>query len=182
FVSFAAVLALFSYQFYFQVFPHYFILLIPCVIILFSLWFTFENKKIRFAAAALLALYCLIIGFFVIKTTYNVVSEDKRSVQYVRVPELEKHIDSDSKLYCNGYNSVPYYFILHRKPVLFNKYGYEFGHTESEQQQLDRINTADVVIVDAHTFDYFYPVGSEVRAAMEEKEILYKDEKVMLRK
>lgn len=145
---------LFSFQFIFNVFLHYYLLILPFVILIIILSLHIV-VKLEYKIIIL-----LFIGFQLfqpLKFTYK----NTRHL-YVHQP-IEKQIkESDminnllddydiQTVYCLG-SALPLYFLNQFEPPLKDIYGYSFGF-ESEDNLKDRIMSSDCIIVGINAYE-----------------------------
>lgn len=150
FISLIAIVA-FSLQFYFQVFPHYLLFIIPFVVIILFISLNELNDKIPTAFWALFILITLQSAYLFkieYRRTNSINKIDFRSEQIANSEGIKKQILNKNikSIYCIGSPVLPYYFLLNIPPSKFKEYGYSFGF-ESEIQMLDRIENADMIIL-----------------------------------
>lgn len=142
-----------SLQFYFNVFPHYFIYLLPFVLILNVL--IWKQLKLLGCSRFLLLLY---YGFFftsvaipmqnVYKNTKTLVKHDLRAGQIQTANQLRLIVDKNHVETAMCYwNTLPYYALCPMVPSTMEKYGFSFGY-DTEETYCERLMGADCFVVE----------------------------------
>lgn len=154
-LSLLVTIFLLTFQFYFQLFDHYYILIIPLILLLFSLIFLYNNKYLKLGVLILLFLSCCYLGKKVVRDTYYVMKSNPKHLQNVQVNKIRAQIKNSDTIFCLGVKYVNYYYLLDKKPPLFSEYGYSFGN-ETEKEIMEKVKSADVIIADTNYFDANY--------------------------
>lgn len=147
-----------SIQFYFNVFPHYYIFMLPFVLVLNAM--TWRRLKSEWGAPVLFLLYfgflftsCAIPMQNVYKDTKSLVKHDIRAGQRKTVVQLRKAViehELDSAL-CY-WNTIQYYGLCPIKPAAMEDSGFAFG-SDSEGTYVERLKEADCFIVKKSDLD-----------------------------
>ena len=145
-------LVLASFQFYFNVFPHYYIFMLPFVLILNALLW----KKIR-SHNGMAVCFLLYFGVLftacafpfqrVYKETKSLVKHDLRVAQESTAKQLREVVrDYGIETALCYMNAVPYYGLCPLFPSSIAKYGFAFGD-DTEETYLERLKDADCFVV-----------------------------------
>jgi hypothetical protein len=157
------LIAGFSLQFFFYKFPHYYLLLIPYVILAGVI--INDSLKERFTlslSCLLLVLYTIIINTYsniltlrnfsgsysIIKESY--VEQEKNSVQ------INKYVGVYDKVLLFDFNQAPYYFLSNINPPLEKKYGIIFSGNVSHDSYLENLNHTNFVLIPDESLKEFY--------------------------
>lgn len=151
-------LLLASIQFYFNVFPHYYIYMLPFVLVLNAMiWRRLKSK------GGIPVLFLLYFGFLftscaipmqnVYKDIKSLVKHDIRATQRKTTVQLRQAViehELDSAL-CY-WNTIQYYGLCPIKPAAIENYGFAFG-SDTEGTYVDRLEEADCFIVKKSDLD-----------------------------
>lgn len=147
-----------SIQFYFNVFPHYYIFMLPFVLVLNAI--IWKRLKHKVETPALFLLYfgflftsCAIPMQNVYKDTKSLVKHDIRAAQKETTIQLRRTVtehELDSAL-CY-WNKIQYYGLCPIKPAAIVDYGFSFGG-DTEDTYTERLREADCFIVDKNDLD-----------------------------
>ena len=147
-----ASLLLASFQFYFNVFPHYYIYMLPFILILVALML--GRLKLDKQTPIVFLLYfgvlftaCAVSMQSVYKDTRSLVKHDLRAVQEKTTLQLRQTMMThklDSAL-CY-WNTIQYYGLCPLNPSAMTKYGFAFG-SDTEESLLSRLEEADCFII-----------------------------------
>lgn len=151
-------LLLASIQFYFNVFPHYYIYMLPFVLVLNAM--IWKRLRPRIDTHVLFLLYfgvlfasCAIPMQNVYKNTKSLVKHDVRAAQKETTVQLRRTVmehELDSAL-CY-WNKIQYYGLCPIKPAAIVNYGFSFGG-DTEDTYIERLQEADCFIVDKNDLD-----------------------------
>jgi hypothetical protein len=144
-LSMFAMIALFTFQFYFQLFDHYYILIIPLILILFGLMFLYDNKYFKLGILVLLFLHSCYLGKKVVRDAYYTVKNNPKSEQIQQLNKIKPEIKDSDVLFVLGVSYMNYYYLLDKQPPLFSVYGYSFGN-ETDEEMIAKIENATVII------------------------------------
>ena len=153
-----AGLLLASFQFYFNVFPHYYVFMLPFVLVLNAmLW---NNLRYGKGATILFFLYfgllftsCALPLQSVYKDTKSLVKHDLRAAQDKTTVQLRQEVmnhELDSAL-CY-WNTIQYYGLCPIKPAAIENYGFAFGG-DTEDTYIERLEDADCFIIKKSDMD-----------------------------
>lgn len=143
-----------SIQFYFAVFSHYYIYMIPFVVVLsVLLW---EKLKFENGSRVLFLLY---YGFLFASFALPFQEVCKNSITLVkhniRYPQVQTAIqvrqvveENDCKSALCYWNTFQYYGLCPLKPSMMKKYGFSFGY-DTEETYCERLQDADCFVVRA---------------------------------
>ena len=145
-------LLLASVQFYFNVFPHYYIFMLPFVLALNAMMW--NSLKVGHKTRISFLLYfgilftaCAIPLQSVYKDTKSLIRHSLRSSQNKTTVELRKvamEYQLDSAL-CY-WNTIQYYGLCPLEPSSMKEYGFAFG-SDTERSYMDRLKNADCFVV-----------------------------------
>ena len=151
-------LLLASIQFYFNVFPHYYIYMLPFVLVLNAM--IWKRLRPRIETPVLFLLYfgvlftsCAIPMQNVYKNTKSLVKHDVRAAQKETTVQLRQTVmehELDSAL-CY-WNKIQYYGLCPIRPAAIVSYGFSFGG-DTEDTYIERLQEADCFIVDKNDMD-----------------------------
>ncbi len=143
-----------SLQFYFNVFSHYFIYMIPFVLVLNALlWKKLRNHKL---SSVLFWLYFGMLFTAVAQPTQDVYKSSKALVKHNHqeaqtqtATQLRQIIQTyGCKSVLCYWNTFQYYGLCPLKPSMIKKYGFSFGY-DTEETYCERLQDADCFVVRA---------------------------------
>lgn len=154
-VAVACLVALFlvSLQFYFNVFPHYYIFMLSFVLILNVLMLKQLNRlkasrSLVFLYFGLLFTSIVIPMQSVYKDSKALVKHDLRIGQEYTAKELRQIVDTYGiKSAMCYWGTLPYYALCPLQPSAIDKYGFSFGY-DTEETYCERLVDADCFVVD----------------------------------
>jgi hypothetical protein len=153
----------FSIQFFFYKFPHYYLLLIPYVILAAVIINeSVKERPLLFFSFLLLILFTSIINIYsniltlrnfsvsgsIIKESYDV--QEKNSIQ------ISKYVGEYDKVLLFDFDQAPYYFLSNMNPPLEKKYGIIFSGNVSLDSYLENISQTDFVLICDESLTKFY--------------------------
>jgi len=142
-----------SLQFYFNVFPHYYVYLLPFVLVLNVLmWKKLKTSKV---ARLLLALYYGVLFTSIAiplqsdyKNAKALVKHDLRTGQRQTTEQLRQIVEKNHvKSALCYWGAMPYYALCPLTPSKMDKYGFSFGY-DTEETYLERLQDADCFVVE----------------------------------
>lgn len=148
-----ASILLASLQFYFNVFPHYYVYLLPFVLVLNVLmWKKLKTSKV---ARLLLALYFGVLFTSVaipLQSDYKdakaLVKHDLRAGQRQTTEQLRQIVEKyQVKSALCYWGAMPYYALCPLTPSEMDKYGFSFGY-DTEETYLERLQDADCFVIE----------------------------------
>ncbi len=140
-----------TFQFFFQTFLHYYILLLPSVILLFIYGLMTQQKTVRMLLSIIL-LYQFVIGSYgIAKNTRNLFFKSRYRTEYAEnTHQMKAFIRQQpykpQSIYCLDIFSFPYYFYLGLEPSALKEYAYSFGY-ETEKDVRYRVERADILLM-----------------------------------
>ncbi len=143
-----------SLQFYFNVFSHYFIYMIPFVLVLNALlWKKLRNHKL---SSVLFWLYFGMLFTAVAQPTQDVYKSSKALVKHNHqeaqtqtATQLRQIIQTyGCKSVLCYWNTIQYYGLCPLNPSMMKKYGFSFGY-DTEETYCERLEDADCFVVRA---------------------------------
>lgn len=145
-------LLLASFQFYFNVFPHYFIFMLPFAMVLSAMMW--KRLKRCYKSGVCFLLY---FGFLftasaiplqgVYKDTKSLVKHDHRAVQERTSIQLRQVLNDNGVNSALCYwNTIQYYGLCPIKPSSMEEFGFSFGY-DTDETYARRLNDADCFIV-----------------------------------
>ncbi len=147
-------IVLFSFQFIFNVFPHYYLLILPFVILIIILSLDIVIK-LKYKIIIL-----LFIGFqlfqplkFTYKNTRHLLINqpiEKQIQESNMINNLLQDYDIQT-VYCLG-SALPLYFLNQFEPPLKETYGYSFGF-ESDENLKNRIMSSDCIVIGKNAYE-----------------------------
>lgn len=141
-----------SLQFYFNVFSHYFIYMIPFVLVLNALlWKKLRNHKL---SSVLFWLYFGMLFTAVAQPTQDVYKSSKALVKHNHqeaqtqtATQLRQIIQTyGCKSVLCYWNTIQYYGLCPLNPPMMKKYGFSFGY-DTEETYCERLEDADCFVV-----------------------------------
>lgn len=147
-ISLIITAILLTFQFYFQVFDHYYILIVPIILMLYSFLSKIKPSKLSILFVLIILIQTIYLGKKVVFRTIAMSKNNYRNEQFERIKYLNPYVQNKETIYCIGSKSIPYYFLLNKRPSMYEKYGYEFGF-ESENQMTERAKNADIILIDS---------------------------------
>ena len=141
-----------SLQFYFNVFPHYFVYLIPFVLVINALfWEKMSDQKV---SRVLFMLYYGLFFTAMVIPLYNIYKNSSSLVKHdYRKHQIEnaKQIRQIAKTYnCKSalcyWNTFQYYALCPLQPAAMKKYGFSFGY-DTEDTYCERLEDADCFVL-----------------------------------
>lgn len=151
-------LILATVQFYFNVFPHYFLFLLPFVLILFIILLQMLKRQ-YFSRLSFLLFIAIAFTSFVIplqtvyKDTKSLVKHDLRASQEQTAERL-RHVVQDYGIMSAlcYWNTIQYYGLCPLTPSAITEYGFKFG-SDTEESLIKRLKDADCFIVNKVNLD-----------------------------
>jgi hypothetical protein len=140
--------ALLTLQFFFATYPHYFILIIPLIIIVLAIVFISVKYCVKFILVICVLLSICNSGKYITERLLASISENSQKQQIAMAQTISSHIKDEKSIYCLGTSAQKFYILLDKKPVMFEKYGYSFGElSDTEIKILERIEATEYLIV-----------------------------------
>lgn len=148
-----ASILLASLQFYFNVFPHYYVYLLPFVLVLNVLMW--KKLKMSKVARLLLAFYFGVLFTSVaipLQSDYKdakaLVKHDLRAGQKQTTKQLRQIVEKyQVKSALCYWGAMPYYALCPLTPSEMDKYGFSFGY-DTEESYLERLRDADCFVAE----------------------------------
>ena len=141
-----------SFQFYFNVFPHYYIYMLPFILVLnVMMWERLKSDKrtpvLYLLYFGILFTSCAIPTQSVYRNVKSLARHDLRAGQRETAIQLRQAAETyqlDSAL-CY-WNTIQYYGLCPIKPAAMEDYGFEFG-SDTEDSYIKRLEKADCFIL-----------------------------------
>lgn len=165
--------ALASLQFFFNVFPHYYMYALPFVLLLNAfLWIILSKQKV---SNLLFLLYFGLLFVSIVLPMQEVYKSTKMMArQNLREPQMQNALQLrriaqiyDLKSVLCYWNAVPYYALCPLHPSALKKYGFSFGY-DTEETYCERMQDADCFIAKKNVWE-------EIREMSAFCNILYND-------
>ena len=142
-----------SLQFYFNVFPHYYIYVLPFVLVMSVLMW--KRMKLLKAPRTLLLLYFGLLFTSIVMPMQSVFKYSKalgkhnlRLGQEQTAKELRQIVNSyDIKSAMCYWGTLPYYALCPLHPSAIEKYSFSFGY-DTEETYCERLMDADCFVVE----------------------------------
>ena len=141
-----------SLQFYFNVFSHYYIYMIPFVLVLaVLLWKRINQKKL----SRIWSLLCFGFMFVsvaipmqeVYKSSKTLMKHNHREPQIQTASQIRQIVTTyDCKSALCYWNTIQYYGLCPLKPSMMKEYGFSFGY-DTEESFVKRLEDADCFVV-----------------------------------
>lgn len=148
-----ASILLASLQFYFNVFPHYYVYLLPFVLVLNVLMWK-QLNRMRVSRPVLLLFFGLMFASIVVplqsvyKNSKALVKNNLRAGQEQTAKELRQIVDAYGiKSAMCYWGTLPYYALCPLRPSAIEKYGFSFGY-DTEETYCERLVDADCFVID----------------------------------
>ena len=156
--AYITLLFLFSIQLYFQQYDHYYMLMLPALIMVGALLFETSSDKKKILVLAFLIFSLFINEFFVGPRSKSLIFSKQKSLNSeIRIAqEIQKVIPEESNVYL--FSSVKLYYLCHLKPAIPKKYGFAWNHTTTLSNLNEILQAADYVIVDKGKLHNIYPL------------------------
>ncbi len=141
-------LGLLSYQFYLNQYEHYYMLVLPPILIMGGMILG-EYLPIRPMLAIFIILLSLFINeYFVGRRTKNMIlsSDETLSGELILAKEINEIIPPGSNVYIFG--NVKYYYLCHLNSAIPEKYGYSYSNILTVNDLVESIYAAEYVVVD----------------------------------
>lgn len=142
-----------SLQFYFNVFSHYYIFMIPFVLVLsVLLWKRLNHKKL----SRMWSLLCFGFMFVSIaipmqeiyKSSKTLIKHNLRDPQIQTANQIRQIVNTyDCKSALSYWNTIQYYGLCPLKPSMMKEYGFSFGY-DTEETYCERLMGADCFVVE----------------------------------
>ena len=172
----------FLFQFAFGTFTHYYLYIIPFVVIII---FTVYSNITRFRSIFLLFIFVtFFLNFY--STFYNRVykiyikSYAIKSKQLELADKLQAEIPQNATLYIADIGLVSQYYLSNRIPPNLKKSGYTFGIALTPEEHLNQIKSADYVLKFSKEYNDFGLNTLDVTNQLKNKEIMRISEEVCL--
>ena len=141
-----------SLQFYFNVFSHYYIFMIPFVLVLSTLLW---KRLDRYKLSRMWSLLCF--GFMFVsaaipmqeiyKSSKTLIKHNLREPQIQTANQIRQIVDTyDCKSALCYWNTIQYYGLCPLKPSMMKEYGFSFGY-DTEETFVKRLEDADCFVV-----------------------------------
>jgi hypothetical protein len=153
----------FSLQFFFYKFPHYYILLIPYLIL--SAAIIYESLKER--QKLLLTFFFLLIFTLIINIYANILTlkifsgsngiiKENYTEQIKNSIQIRNYVGENDKVLLFNFDLTSYYFLCNLSPPLEKKYGIIFFGLVSPDKYLENIIHTDYVLIRNESLPGFY--------------------------
>jgi len=152
YISLTFGVTLLTFQFFFQVFHHYYMLILPLVIAGFAIIFSNVRCSLRAVLVLLISFSVLSSGKMITVYMLSVISKNPYKEQQNVANDISKYMQDEKTLYCLGVPAQKFYLLMDKKPVLLEKYGYSFGPADTETNILERLEAADCLVLDKYLF------------------------------
>jgi hypothetical protein len=144
----------FSLQFFFYKFPHYYLLLLPHLILCAVITYgnLFKEKKVLIIYILTLSITFIINIYSDIRTTlsfsgsHSVVKENFNT-QSINALKIKKYLGHNDKVLLSDFDLAPYYFLSDMNPPLEKKYGIVSSEIVSRDKYLENVERTDFVLV-----------------------------------
>ena len=141
-----------SIQFYFNVFSHYYIFMIPFVLVLaVLLWKRLNQKKLSRMWSLLCYGFMFVSVAIPMQEIYNssktLIKHNLREPQIQTANQIRQIVDTyDCKSALCYWNTIQYYGLCPLQPSRMKEYGFSFGY-DTEETYVERLKDADCFIV-----------------------------------
>jgi hypothetical protein len=153
----------FSFQFFFYKFPHYYILLIPYLIL--SAVIIYESLKERHKL--LFTFFFLLIFTFIINIYASILTlkffsgsngifKENMTEQTKNSIQIRNYVGKNDKVLLFNYDLVNYYFLCNLNPPLEKKFGIIYFGIVSPDRYLENINQTNFVLIWDESLAEFY--------------------------
>ena len=153
----------FSLQFFFYKFPHYYLLLIPHLILCAIITYESLPEKSKLLLIFIFSLlFTFIINIYAdIRTTINfsgshtILREDftERTKNAVRI---SNYVGQNDRVFLSDFDLAPYYFLCNLNPPLEKKYGIVSSNIISKNECFENVGQTDFVLIWKDSLGRFY--------------------------
>jgi hypothetical protein len=170
-----------SFQFFFNVFLHYYLFMLPFVFLLVILIFS----KLR-TNKDLFVLYLLLWGMIFTPSAFFMpkIYKSTKHLKKVNVRSsiIENANDIKELLQQNNVNktlcymgTIQYYGLCSLIPAEMEKYGFSFGLEDTEERMCERLLDTDCFIVSVESCEYLFQIWDDFRMSLEKDFYLPKE-------
>jgi len=153
----------FSLQFFFYKFPHYYLLLIPHLILAFVITYESILQESKIFTIFIFSLsFTLIINIYAdIKTAISI-SESHKSLRedFVQLTknavQININIGQKDRVFLSDFDLAPYYFLCNLNPPLEKKYGVVSSDIISTDECIENVEQSDFVLIWKDSLSRFY--------------------------
>lgn len=147
FLAFIVMILLFSAQLFFNQYNHYYITIIPAIIILGVFMFETTSYKNKIWIYTLLALSLLMAEYYIGPRTPNMVFSRQSTLafQTQSAKNINTIVPEKSKVYL--ITNVQFYYLCHFEPALPDKYGFSYNNALKLQDLEEILFNADFLII-----------------------------------
>ncbi len=158
FLAFLFLVLLFSVQLYFQQYDHYYILMLPGLILVGLMVFDLYLTRFRFVLMSVLLISLFINELFVGPRTKGLIlsKQTTLSSEIALANEINKILPAGTHVYLFG--EVKFYYLCHFNPVLPEKLGFAFNNALYYSDFVEIIEQAEFLLIRADHMDMEYPL------------------------
>ncbi len=175
FLAFLFLVLLFSVQLYFQQYDHYYILMLPGLILVGLMMFDLYFPRFRIALMFVLLFSLFINELFVGPRTKGLILSKQSSLssEIAVAHEINNTLPEGTPVYLFG--EVKYYYLCHFNSVVPEKYGFAFNNALYYSDFVEIIEKAEVLLIRADRIDMEYPLlDKKIRIGEEQGFKMYK--------
>ena len=158
FLAFLFLVLLFSVQLYFQQYDHYYILMLPGLILVGLMVFDLYFTRFRLVLMSVLLISLFINELFVGPRTKGLIlsKQTTLSSEIALANEINKVLPVGTHVYLFG--EVKFYYLCHFNPVLPEKLGFAFNNALYYSDFVEIIEQAEFLLIRADHMDMEYPL------------------------
>jgi hypothetical protein len=147
-VAWILFLILISYQFYLNQYEHYYMLVLPPLVLLGGMMLDVFYPKKPLLVFLIILFSLLINEIYLGRSTKSMIlsTDETLSKELSKADEINSVIQPNSSVYILG--NVKYYYLCHLNSAVPEKFGYSYSNILTKNDLAESINAAMYVIVD----------------------------------
>jgi hypothetical protein len=147
-LAWIALILLFSYQFYLNQYDHYYMLVLPPLVMLAGFILNELISWKPFFAVMIILCSLLINEYFIGRNTKSMIfsTDESLSQEMIIAKQLNEVVPHNSNVYL--FSNVIYYYLSHLNPAVPEKFGYAYNNILTLDDLEESIAHAEYVVVD----------------------------------
>ena len=158
FLAYLVLIILFSVQLYFNTYAHYFILMLPAILIIGVMLFDVYASKNRILVLCIVLLSLSLNEYFIGGHTKNLIfsthSMLKADIELAK--KINEIIPKGSGVYL--FSNVKFYYLCHFNPAIPEKYGFSYNNALTSQDLAEILSCAEFLIIHSNQTESSYPL------------------------
>lgn len=159
-MAYILLVILFSVQLYFQQYEHYYILMLPALMVIFAM---LAMQIIRYQQSRIILIVVLLLSlcvneFFISPRTKSLLFSTKTTLsEEIRQAEkINEVVPGGSKVYL--FANVKFYYLCHFNPALPDKYGFAYNNALYAGEMREIISASEFIMLYSEMIHSQYPL------------------------